>query len=181
MTEIHWVRPEQFREQDRRAAEERIVALAGEQRDLLDVRITARPTAHHRRGAQEVRITCRATGKEIVASRTRDEAGLALNETVDAFEREVWRMRHRRMQQREERPAAAPELGVVDRVFRDAGYGFIVTDGGETVYFHRNALHGGLALEALEEGQRVGLNFEGGAQGLQATAVRPPPLDPRPR
>jgi cold shock CspA family protein/ribosome-associated translation inhibitor RaiA len=175
--EIHWVRPGGFPEPDRRAAEERIRALAEEATDLIDVRITARPTAHHRHGGHEVRITCEARGKEIVAARTRPEPGLALNEALDAFEREVWRMRHRRTQERAERPAPPPELGVVDRVLRDQGYGFILTDGGERVYFHRNAVHGGLAFEQLAEGQRVGLNVEGGVEGLQATVVVPPPPD----
>ena len=173
--EIHWHHPEGFREEDRRAAEDRLRELARDRTDLIDVRISGRPTAHHRHGGQEVRITCEARGREIVATRTRPDAGRALNEALDAFEREVWRMRHRRTQQREARPAPPPELGVVDRVFGEEGYGFILTDGGERVYFHRNAVHSGLRFEALEEGQRVGLNFEGGEKGLQATAVVPPP------
>jgi cold shock CspA family protein len=36
---------------------------------------------------------------------------------------------------------------------------------------------GGLDFEALEEGQRVGLNLEGGEKGPQATVVLPPPPD----
>ena len=103
--ELHWVHPEVFREQDRSAAEGRISELAGEHTDLIDVRITARPSAHHRHGGQEVRITCEARGREIVAARTRPDAGRALDEALDAFEREVWRMRQRRTQQREKRPA----------------------------------------------------------------------------
>jgi ribosome-associated translation inhibitor RaiA len=106
--ELHWHHPELFREQDRIRAEERIQELARDHADLIDVRISARPTAHHRHGGQEVRITCEARGKEIVAARTRPDPGLALNETIDAFEREVWRMRHRRAQQRKERPARRP-------------------------------------------------------------------------
>lgn len=68
-----------------------------------------------------------------------------------------------------------PERGVTDEVRASEGYGFILTDGGERVYFHRNALHGGFDFERLEEEQRVGLNIEGGEKGLQATVVRPPP------
>ena len=102
--ELHWQHPEQFREQDRVLAEERIRELARDRTDLLDVRISARPTGHHLHGGQEVRITCEARGKEIVAARTRPDYGLALNETLDDFEREIWRMRHRRTQQRKERP-----------------------------------------------------------------------------
>jgi CspA family cold shock protein len=66
---------------------------------------------------------------------------------------------------------------VVDRVLAAQGYGFIVTDAGESVYFHRNAVRGGLHFEGLEEGQRVGLNIEQGERGLQATVVVPAPPD----
>ena len=64
-----------------------------------------------------------------------------------------------------------PFLGVVDRVLRDDGYGFILTDGGEQVYFHRNAVKEGLDFERLEEADRVGLNIEAGIEGPQATTV----------
>jgi cold shock CspA family protein/ribosome-associated translation inhibitor RaiA len=179
--ELHWHHPEAFREADRAAAEKRIAELARDRTDLIDVRIAAHRTEHHRHGGQEVRITCEARGKEIVAARTRPDAGLALNEALDAFEREVWRMRHRRTQEREERPAPAPELGVIDEIRSEEGYGFILTDAGERVYFHRNAVHGNLEFDRLETGQRVGLNLEAGVQGPQATVVvAPPPDEPGP-
>jgi len=65
----------------------------------------------------------------------------------------------------------------MDRALFDQGYGFILTDAGGRVYFHRNAVHGGLEFEQLEEGQRVGLNIEAGDEGPQATVVLPPPPD----
>jgi cold shock CspA family protein len=68
-------------------------------------------------------------------------------------------------------------MGVIDSVLHGPGYGFILTDAGDRVYFHRNALKQGLEFHALEEGQRVGLNFEAGEKGLQATAVMMPPPD----
>jgi cold shock CspA family protein/ribosome-associated translation inhibitor RaiA len=171
--EIHWVNPEAFREAERESAEARIRELAEGRSDVIDVRIAARSTGHHRRGGHEVRITCEARGRELVAARTRPETGLALNEALDVFERELRRLRDRRGLQRELREAAPPELGVIDEVRAD--HGFILTDAGERVYFHRNAVHGALDFERLEEGQRVGLNVEGGEKGLQATVVRPPP------
>jgi cold shock CspA family protein/ribosome-associated translation inhibitor RaiA len=174
--ELHWHHPEAFREQDRILAEQRVRELARDHADLIGVRISARPTAHHRHGGQEVRITCEARGKEIVAARTRPDPGLALNETLDALEREIWRMRHRRTRQRRERPAPPPELGVVDQIRVADGYGFVVTDAGLRVYFHRHAVRG-LDFERLAEGQRVALNFEGGAEGPQATFVGAPPAD----
>jgi len=180
--QIHWIHPEAFRDELRRAVEQRLEALAAGHTDLIDVRISAHGTLHHRHGAQQVRIVCQLRGHEIVAARERNEAALALDEALEVFEREVRELRVRRNDPRRPRPAAAPpELGIVDRVFRDDGYGFILTDAGERVYFHRNAVHGDLAFDALAEGQRVGLNVEPGEQGLQATVVRPaPPEAPAP-
>jgi ribosomal subunit interface protein len=175
--EIHWVNPGLFGEKERSLVEARIRDLTQGRTDIIDVRITARPTAHHRHGGQEVHISCEARGKQIVASRERPDASLALNEAMDIFERELRRLRERRSGQREGRElgAAPAELGVIDRVVSDEDHGFILTDAGERVYFHRNALQGTLAFEQLEEGQRVGLNIEGGDKGLQATVVRPAP------
>jgi len=174
--ELHWHHPEAFEDSDREAAERRIRELAHGHSDLIDVRISARTSAHHQHGGQEVRITCEARGKEIVAARTRPDAGLALNETLDAFEREIRRMRDRRTQQRKARPAQPPEHGVNDEVRAADEHGFVLTDAGLRVYFHRNALQG-LDFAALAEGQRVALNFEAGEQGPQATFVGAAPPD----
>lgn len=174
---IQWRNLNEIREAERRAIEKRLEALAEEHGDLIDVQIAANPTAHHRHGGQEVRISGHVRGRDLVAARSRDDLGLALNETLDAFERELRRLRERREDTRAERPAAPPVLGVVDRVLAAQGYGFILTDAGESVYFHRNAVRGGLSFEKLDEGQRVGLNFEQGERGLQATVVVPVPPD----
>jgi cold shock CspA family protein len=175
--EIHWSHPEGLGAEERRLIEDRIRNLATGHDDLIDVRIVARETGHHRRGNQEVRVTCMARGKEIVIARTREEAGLALNEALDVLERQVRRLRDRRRTRRTERPAQPPHLGVVDRVFPEEGYGFVLTDEGEEVYFHQNAVRGGLEFGGLEEGQRVGLNIEAGDEGPQATTIVPPPPD----
>ena len=68
-------------------------------------------------------------------------------------------------------------MGLIDRVFLDDGYGFVLTDAGEQVYFHRNAVSGSLTFEALSEGQRVGLNVEPGRDGPQATVITDVPPD----
>lgn len=175
--EIHWVHGAHLSDEERRAAEERIRALEEGHSDLIDVRITARTSGHHKHGDKEVRIVCEARGKELVAARTRDDVGLALNEVLDAFEREVRRLRDRRSDRRPEPPAGPPHLGVVDRIFRDEDYGFVLTDAGEQVYFHRNAVHGALDFERLDEGDRVSLNLEAGEEGPQATVVREAPPD----
>ena len=175
--EIRWHGAKGLAESDRSAAEERLLRLASDHTDLIEVTIDARVTAHHRHGGSEVRIAGMARGQKIIAARTRPDASLALREAVDAFEREVWRMRHRRTQRRDEKITQPPELGVIDQLFSARGYGFILTDAGDRVYFHRNAVHSGIEFESLAEGQRVGLNIEGGAAGPQATVVTPAPPD----
>ena len=175
--EIHWRNLDELGSDGRSAIEARLRDLDEGHGDLIKLWITGARTPHHRRGGQEVRLRCQARGRELVAARTRPDLGKALDEVLDAFEREVRKLRDRRADLRASEPSAPPQLGVIDRVFADQGYGFILTDGGEQIYFHRNAVQGALAFERLTEGDRVGLNYEAGERGLQATVVRPAPPD----
>jgi len=179
--EIHWVDCQELREDVRDAVEQRVRALAEGHTDLIDVRFTARTTGHHRLGNQEIRITAQLLGKEVVAARTRDELGRALDEALDVFDREVRKLRDRRRSGRTETEAQPPELGIIDRIVSEGDHGFILTDAGDRVYFHRNAVKHGLDFQRLAEGSRVALNLEAGDEGLQATVVYPAPADaPRP-
>jgi cold shock CspA family protein/ribosome-associated translation inhibitor RaiA len=173
--EIHWVGLSELDESERAQAEARFQLLAEGHNDLIDLRITGHRTRHHQHGEQEVRITCQARGREIVATRTRPDLGLALNEVLDAFEREVHRLREKRRDLSRMPGPEPPHLGIVDRIFRDEGYGFILTDDGDQVYFHRNAVKEGLDFDRLEEADRVALNVEPGREGPQATTVVAPP------
>jgi len=169
--ELHWRHPEVFSEEERMIAEKRIVSLSVGHTDLIDVRITASVSKHHRHGGHQVRIVCQARDEDVVASRTRADVGRALHDALDAFEGEIRSMRERRNEVRPERVSRATEFGVIDRVFPDSDYGFILTDSGDRVYFHRHSVRDGLDFERLEEGQRIGLSVEGGRQGLQAKVV----------
>jgi len=176
--QIHWSHMQEIEAAHREKVEARLQGLAEGRKDLIDVRITGRTSGHHRHGDREVRIVCLARGKELVASRTREELALALDETVDAFEREVRTLRDRRAERRPEWPGARPPLlGIGEQVHRDRGFGFLLTGAGEQVYFHRNAVKSGLDFETLEEGDRVALDVEPGDKGLQATAVVAAPPD----
>ena len=173
--DIHWVGLSDLDDTQRANAEARLQALAEGHTDLIDLRITGHQTRHHLHGAKEIRIACLARGKELVAARTRDELGIALIEALDAFEREVHRLRDKRQKARRVRPQGPPYLGIVDKLFPEEGYGFILTDSGEQVYFHRNAVKQGLDFDRLEEADRVGLDIEAGDKGPQAIAVVAPP------
>jgi cold shock CspA family protein/ribosome-associated translation inhibitor RaiA len=175
--EIHWRHLEEIAAAQRAAVEGRLRALADGHDDLIDIWLTGSSSRHHRHGGKEVQLRCQARRRELVAERTRADLGQALDEVVDTFEREVHELRQRRTEERRRRPAEPPLLGVIDRVFPDEGYGFILTDAGDQVYFHRNAVHAGLDFERLAEGDRVGLDLEAGDAGPQATTVCPAPPD----
>lgn len=176
--QIHWANMQEIRPEQREKVEGRLHDLAEGRSDLIDVRIHGRTSNHHRHGGCEVTIACQARGKDLVASRSRPELSLALDEALAAFEREVRTLRDRRKAKRPEAPGALPPLlGIVEQVHRERGFGFILTDAGEQVYFHRNAVQAGLDFETLEDGDRVALNVEAGEKGPQATAVVAPPPD----
>lgn len=178
--QIHWRHPKAVSEAEREFALRHLEQLAEGHHDLTDLWIdVSAGSAHHRKGDERVSIRCQARRASIVAVGTGAEPGLALRAAIEKFEREIWRLRHRRADHRPRPKPGPPALGIVDRIIRDKDYGFLLTDGGEQVYFHRNALDGGLEFGALEEGQRVALDFYGGEDGPQASVVTLPPPDAR--
>jgi cold shock CspA family protein len=61
--------------------------------------------------------------------------------------------------------------GVVVRLFRDEGFGFIKSMEGREIYFHRNSLVEN-DFDRLEIGTGVRWDEEEGEEGPQATSVR---------
>jgi ribosome-associated translation inhibitor RaiA len=117
--EIHWVGLSELDDSERNHIEARLESLVKGHSDLIDLRITGRQTRHHHHGGKEVRITCQARGREIVAARTEPDLGLALHEVLDVFEREVHRMREKARDLHRVRAPEPSELGNPDRIDRD--------------------------------------------------------------
>ena len=61
--------------------------------------------------------------------------------------------------------------GKIRNLIRFRGFGFISTENGEQVFFHRSALQG-KDFDFLEEGTDVEFNLERGPKGLRAANVR---------
>lgn len=97
--EIHWMNLDGLKARERRGAEARFRKLGASHNDLIDLRITGKKNGQGAAG-EEVRIACQARGREIVAARSADQVGRALHDAIDAFEREVWRLRDRRRDRR---------------------------------------------------------------------------------
>jgi ribosomal subunit interface protein len=102
--EIHWAHFAELGPMQRSAAEHRITRLAQERDDLIDVRIVAQPTSHHRRGGQQVRLRCLVPGRQIVASSESTDLQLALEDVLDGLERQIHKHRARRREARAQEP-----------------------------------------------------------------------------
>jgi cold shock CspA family protein/ribosome-associated translation inhibitor RaiA len=172
--QIHWRNASEVSDEVRAKATGQLEKLAAHHRDLIDVFVDVeRRSAHHVQAARRIAIRCQARGADLVAHGEAESLDLALRDALRTFRREVEKLRGRRRDARSEPAAGAPLGGVVDRVDRAAGHGFLITDAGERVYFHRNAVGGGLEFERLEGGESVALDFEAGEAGPQATFVHP--------
>jgi len=61
--------------------------------------------------------------------------------------------------------------GVIKRLVRDRGFGFIRDDNGQEWFFHRSAVQDG-SFDGLNEGVRVIFEEEPSAKGPRAANVR---------
>ena len=141
--------------------------------------VTLTKNAHHKKATKvaEALIVVTLPKRHTITARKEDKTfEEAIRAAFAALDVEIDKFREKRAS-KEVRMPPAPLHGVVSKLFRDEGYGFILQDGGGEVYFHRNALHG-LTFEELEDGTEVAFNVEEGEKGPQATTVNPVPTLP---
>jgi ribosomal subunit interface protein len=148
----------------------RLAALENGRRKILHARVTFRKSTHHNTGNDEATIVLTIPGSTLAASRRGEVMSDALNATLDVIEREWQRYWTKKRRSQRKIPAARSIHGVVARLFREKEYGFIQTEGGREVYFHRNSVHGA-PFERLEVGTVVKCELEEGQKGIQASRV----------
>ena len=66
----------------------------------------------------------------------------------------------------------AVSRGTVKKIIADRGFGFIRSEDGREVFFHRSGIQG-VPFEALKEGQTVDFDLEEATRGPRANNVRP--------
>ena len=148
----------------------RLAALENGRRKILHARVTFRKSTHHNTGNDEASIVLTVPGTILAASRNGEVMGEALNTALEVIEREWQRYWTKKRRLKKKTPAFSSTHGVVARVFRDQEYGFIQTEEGQEVYFHKNSIHN-LAFERLEVGTLVNYELEEGEKGPQASRV----------
>lgn len=62
--------------------------------------------------------------------------------------------------------------GIIKRVIRDRGFGFIRSTDGQEIFFHRSTLQQ-MTFDGIKEGEAVEFEMEKGEKGPRATSVRP--------
>ncbi len=94
---------------------------------------------------------------------------MALN---DAFKRARRRLQdHARRMRGEVKSHEAPPIATVKRFDEAGGFGFLETQDGREIYFHKNSLLNGSSLP-VAPGTRVTFFEEMGEKGPQASTVR---------
>lgn len=150
--------------------EQRLERLAARYPEIVRVHVTVKHGGHHRRGTEEVDIVANCAGATLRAAKQEGDVRDAVHAALDALEREL-AAHHETRRHFGKAPGPRPG-GVIASVFTDRGYGFITTDTGQEVYFHRNALRE-LDFASLRLGLPVELEIERGERGLQASRVFP--------
>jgi ribosomal subunit interface protein len=116
-----------------------------------------------------VHIDITVPGKDLVVNRVEHEdLYVAVRDAFDAAKRQL--EDHSRMRRGEVKTHADAPVGKVAKIFPFDGYGFIVTNDGREVYFHRNSVIEP-TFDRLEEGVEVAFLEEQGKEGPQAVRV----------
>ena len=114
--------------------------------------------------------------RDVIVTRTRGDAPerehplVAIREAFDAAVRQVEDVT-REMRGRVKDHPVADRHGRVTKFLAGEDCGFIETDDGREIYFHRNAVLGG-AFDRLTVGSEVRFVEEQGVKGAQSSAVR---------
>jgi ribosomal subunit interface protein len=131
------------------------------------------PNRHSKQGKRyHVRIDLHVPGKELVVSKnpdaSKEDAHAAVDDAFGDAERVL--EEHARQLQADTKTHLKPPHGVVAKLFRERGYGFIQADDGREIYFHQNSVLG-TNWGKLDVGTKVRFAEEDGDKGPQASTV----------
>jgi cold shock CspA family protein/ribosome-associated translation inhibitor RaiA len=145
---------------------------------IFDIRVVVEESHRHQGKLFRVRIEIAIPGEDVVISREPQESRGHADPYVavrDAFEAATRRLEERLQRLRGESKlhGSSAEYGEVIRLSPLEDYGFIRTQTGDDVYFHRNSVRSG-RFDLLAVGERVRLTVHDsdGAEGPHGSGVR---------
>jgi cold shock CspA family protein len=145
--------------------------------NIISCRITLEK-AQETNAIYSVRIIVRTPPEhEIVARRESPERGvhedalqILVRETFDAVEKQLKQFAQKRRREVKAHPEQQP-TAVVVRLFREEGYGFLMSLDGREIYFHKNSVTNS-GFDRLEIGTGVRFEEAEGDEGPQASTVQ---------
>lgn len=172
-----------FRGVERTHAIERLIDEQAEKLEhvcdhIISIRVTVeKPQEHQRNGNPfRVRVIARVPpGHELVAARDPTERDLhdpldkVVRETFHALGRQVKEVNQRQKGAVKRHPAQEVG-GIISKLFKEEGYGFMMSPEGQEIYFHRNSVLS-RDFDRLVIGAGVRYQAEVGEKGPQATTV----------
>lgn len=142
--------------------------------DVTHVRVTLAKQDHRKaEDSCEALLVVQVPSHTLTARKQAETFEEAIRDAFSAMALELEKLREKRGTH-QVRITAPPYRGILSKLFRDEGYGFITLEDGTEVYFHRNAVHE-MTFEEMEDGMEVSLNVEPGDKGPQATTVHRAP------
>jgi len=140
---------------------------------IIGCRVTLEaPHRHHRKGRlYHVRIDLTVPGGELIVARdpslhmAHEDVLVAIRDGFDAARREL--MDYARLKRGQVKARAGTQKGRLTRL--DTDHGFLESEDGREIYFHRNSVLQG--FERLVVGTKVRFTEERGDKGPQASTV----------
>jgi cold shock CspA family protein len=146
---------------------------------LVSCRVAIEKPQSHQKSGNSFRVRLNVTvppEHELATLRNAGEGDLheqlptVVRRAFDATQRQLKKLVDKQRGMTKAHPAQSV-AGLVSRLFRREGYGFIQTPEGREIYFHKNSVSAG-EFTCLEIGTGVQWNEEEGENGPQATTVR---------
>jgi len=130
---------------------------------------------HHHQGNQyHIRIDITTPGKEIVISREHHDNHAYENIYVairDAFDAAIRQLENlSRVQRGEVKKHRLESVGTVARLLPEKDHGFITSENGREIYFHRNSVNGG-GFDTLKVGTIIRYKEEDSDLGPKASMI----------
>jgi len=137
------------------------------------LRISIEETAGHKAGGHEVRMVASIPNDTVVVKRKGEAVRPLLVEAFDTLGLQLKEVQRKRRQNGKEAEATTvgPTMGTVKSLFPYESYGFLMTMGGQEVYFHENALKD-VTMAQLAEGDEVRFGEGEGDKGPTAAWVK---------
>ena len=138
---------------------------------IMSCRVTVEESQRkqHQGKIFSVRIDMTVPGRELVVNRIENvDLYVAIRDAFDAGKRQL--EEHARKRRGDVKTHVASPRGTVAKLFPFDGYGFIMTNDGREIYFHRNSVIEP-TFDRLEEGAEVAFLEEQGKEGPQAVRV----------